>query len=245
MSKNKVNERKKKTTTKKKEVKEVKTPESSTRKMPNFLICLLNFFLAFAIGAIVIVIFFVFMAKVKFTDTFHLEFIIKAIISLVLSSMVLRVADKVSPSKGSYANGIPLALFTLFLCLFIWHFGFKTNPISVSDWDYGGFKKEEVREVEEETKEDFSDFQGENPYNHMTPSHVIEANKGEKSSWINLSKENQINIWSDGEYDIIYDNGREETSLKGRKEINDDDDGKIKLKFKKDNQKIYVYSQRL
>ncbi len=225
-----------------KEEKVVETPESSTRKMPNFLASLLNFFLAFAIGAIVIVIFFIFMARVQFTDTFHLEFIIKAVISLILSALVLRVAEKVTPKKGLYAEGIPLALFTLFLCLFIWHFGIRTDPVSVSAWDFGEFKKERVVEVEEEIEESAPVFQEDNPYDHMTPSHVLNLRSGQKSSWIDVSRGSRINIWANGEYDIIYDDGREDCSVIGPSEV----DGQVKVRIRsKEDNIVYIYPRKI
>ncbi|MFA5644576.1 MAG: hypothetical protein WC928_03570 [Patescibacteria group bacterium] len=110
-------------------VEKKKKEKEEKSRLHNFAISGLNFFLAFLVGALVIMIFFVLTKNFHFIKNFHQDFWVKAIISLILAAMILRVADIVNEKKTAFSKAVPVALLTLFLGLIIWHYGYCSEPI--------------------------------------------------------------------------------------------------------------------
>lgn len=153
-----------------------KISESATLKtIPGFLA-------AFFIGGAVIIVFFLLFLFFDFSRYFELDFWIKAIISLIMAALILKVANVVNPQETNVAKVVPYALLTLFFCILIWHYGLRDRPVSER-------KKDKVENV-------------------SSYSHEFLLDKGETSPWVKFPVGyNMQTSGNVGNYKIIYDNG--------------------------------------
>lgn len=161
-------------------------PENnSTRtiKESSFLKTITGFLAAFAIGGVIIIIFFLLFSFFDFSRYFELDFWIKAIISLIIAALVLKVANKVNPQETNVAKAVPYALLTLFFCILIWHYGLRDRPVS---------ERREINKIEYSSGY----------------SHEFLLNKGETSPWVKFPVGYNMHTSGNvGNYKIIYDNG--------------------------------------
>lgn len=210
-------------------VEKKKKDKEEKSRLHNFAISGLNFFLAFLVGALVIVIFFVLTEKLQFTNNFHLEFWIKAIISLILASLILKVADIINEKKTAFSKAVPTALLTLFLVLVVWHYGYISQPFQVG-------KKDSTEKNS-----------GDDSYSHLVPTYTFDLDKDETSPWIDFPTGYNMKTWGDkGSYDLIYSNSPEVRAENRHLNLPDlNGDEKVKIKSLKDNQKIKIYLTRL
>jgi len=160
-----------------KEKRKIKIQESSALKT------VLGFFAAFAIGGVVIVLFLILFSFFDFSKYFELDFWIKAIISLIMAALVLKVANIVNPQETNVSKAVPYALLTLFFCILIWHYGLRDRPVS--------------KNREKEKIEYSSEY-----------SHEFLLDKGETSPWVKFPVGYNMHTSGNvGNYKIIYDNG--------------------------------------
>ncbi len=171
--------------------------ESSTSKT------ILGFLAAFAIGGVIIIIFFLLFSFFEFSRYFELDFWIKAIISLIIAALVLKVANVVNPQETNVSKAVPYALLTLFFCILIWHYGLRDRPTS---------------EKEKEKIEYSSEYE-----------HEFLLDKGETSPWVKFPVGYNMHTSGNvGNYKIIYDNGTVCEVIVGQENNFPDVKGKIK-----------------
>lgn len=144
---------------------------------------ILGFLAAFAIGGVVIVLFLILLSVFDFSRYFELDFWIKAIISLIMAALVLKVANVVNPQETNISKAVPYALLTLFFCILIWHYGLRDRPASERE-------KEKIESISSEYDHEFL------------------LDKGETSPWVKFpAGYNMHTSGNVGNYKIIYDNG--------------------------------------
>ncbi|HOZ53131.1 MAG TPA: hypothetical protein PK142_00450 [bacterium] len=173
-----------------------KISESATLKtIPGFVA-------AFAIGGVIIVVFFLLFSFFDFSRYFELDFWIKAIISLIIAALVLKVANVVNPQETNVSKAVPYALLTLFFCILIWHYGLRDRPVSE--------KEDKIENVSSDHYEFLLD-------------------KGETSPWVKFPVGYNMQTSGDvGNYKIIYDNGTVCEVIVGKENNFPDVKGKIK-----------------
>lgn len=185
--------------------KKIKILESSPLKTT------LGFLAAFAIGGVIIILFLLLFSFFDFSRYFELDFWIKAIISLIIAALVLKVANVVNPQETNVSKAVPYALLTLFFCILIWHYGLRDRPVSER-------RNEKIENVSSEYDHEFF------------------LNKGETSPWVKFPVGyNMRTSGNVGNYKIIYDNGTICEVILGKKNNFPDVKGKIdKVCFQSD-----------
>lgn len=182
-------------------------PENnSTRtkiKESSFFKTITGFLAAFFIGGVIIIIFFLLFSFFEFSRYFELDFWIKAIISLIIAALVLKVANVVNPQETNISKAVPYALLTLFFCILIWHYGLRDRPASERE-------KEKIESISSEYDHEFL------------------LDKGETSPWVKFpAGYNMKTSGNVGNYKIIYDNGTICEVIVGKKNNFPDVKGKI------------------
>lgn len=170
-----------------------------------------GFFAAFFIGGVVIIIFFLLCSFFHFSKYFELDFWIKAIISLIMATLVLKVANIINPQETNVSKAVPYALLTLFFCILIWHYGLRDRPTSEK-------REDKIESVSSEYDHEFL------------------LDKGETSPWVEFpAGYNMHTSGNVGNYKIIYDNGAVCNVIVGQENNFPDVKGKIeKVCFQSD-----------
>lgn len=195
----------------------------------SFLKTILGFLAAFIIGSVVVVVFFILCSFFEFSSNFEFDFWVKAIISLVMAALALKVANVVNPQNTNVSKAVPYTLLTLFFCILIWHYGLRDRPVSE--------RRERRNNIETPIVSD-SDYE-----------YSFTLKKGETSPWIKFPVGYNMNTLSDkGNYKIIYDNGTVCDVVVGKENNFPDVRGKVNkvcFKSEENGQTIKVSFRRL
>lgn len=196
----------------------------------NFFMPIFRFILSFMIGAIVIVIFFAitWLFELRF-GSFHFDFWVKAIASLTLAALVLKVGSIVKPGETLLTKAIPFTLMSLFLCLILWHYGYRYSR------EFGFSDTSKISQTG-------------NPFANKIPTHVFHLERGEKSFWVDFPAGYKMETWGDlNSYKMFYETG-ETVNVTGEDVVYlPDRPGPNRVKFESlaNGQKIYVYLSKL
>lgn len=148
---------------------------------------IINFLIAFAIGTVVIIVFFVLSKRFYFFRHEELDFWAKAVLALIMATLILKMGNKVSPEETPVSRAVPTAVLFFFIGILIWHYGVVKNPNNRENSNFfsGIFdKKEEI------------------------PQTSFNLSYREESRWIQIPPKSEYNILSNqGDYQMIFSDG--------------------------------------
>ncbi len=184
---------------------------------------IVGFLLSFLIGGVIVVIFLLLLSFFHFSKYPELDFWIKAVTSLVMAALILKVGNIINPKETNVSKAVPYTLITLFFAILIWHYGIDDRASSAAP-----VKPEiVVDEIEE---------------------HVFLLNEGEMSPWVDFLVGYKFKVFANkGQYHMFYSNGQSFVLGNGTMEQFPDPQGDIKIRFKatEDGQRIIFRLRRI
>ncbi len=199
-----------------------------------------NLFLAIMIGCLPFIVtwwivgLFFYFDSPGFVGVETWNYFIRLFVSLFITVMFLKIADRVTEKKNKFTEGVPSALLLTIAIFIFWFFGSENSP-RLKDDNRGEVATEEIAE----------DL---NPYRDMTPAFTFVLDAGEETALINHKVGFKMLTYGDkSDYKIIYQGGPTINVISRVPVRYPDLDGrdyKVKIRSNADKQTIYVYYQR-
>lgn len=189
---------------------------------------IVNFLIAFAIGTVVIIAFFVLSKRFYFFRHEELDFWVKAVLALVIATLILRVGNKVSPEETPVSRAVPTVVIFFFIGILIWHYGVVKTP---------------------DNRGNSGIFNGIFDKKEETPKASFNLSYNEESRWIQIPPFSEYSILSNqGDYQLEYFDGsvyRFYSNGEGDIPFKDNAKFKIKSLYQEGEQIFEVYWHRI